>query len=173
MTARTAIGWMSAGIVVGLYESTIATFISPTIGDIDLVLLTVVYLTFRQRIYESATVAIVAGTVIDLFSPGAVEIAWLKYLTIIFVLYVVSKQFLTNYSVYSVVALMGVGQIVAWIWRAGLSVVFVSLSLHLQDGSTWNQLLRVWVIDALCIGLIFVIDALLAKRFVHFRRFSA
>ncbi|MBP9864562.1 hypothetical protein KBC54_03895 [Patescibacteria group bacterium] len=173
MTARTAIGWISAGIVLGLYESTIATFLSPTMGGIDLVLLTVVYLTFRQRIYQSAAVAIAAGTVIDMFSPDAPEIAWLKYLVIILVLFFVSKQFLTNYSIYSVIALMGVGQIVAWIWRASLSVIFASLSLHLEDGSTWSQFLRVGAIDVVCIGGIFVIDALLSKRFVHFRRSSA
>lgn len=168
MTARSAIGWSVIGLILGLYESTVATFLPVPFSRIDVVLLLVVYLMFRQRVYASYVVAVFAGVVLDVFAPDIAEGTWLKYILIAVLLLLISKRFLTNYSMYSVVALTGLAQVVAWMWRAVLGVIFPVLSLHLGELHAWNQFGHILFIDFMCVCLLFLIDTFVSKRFVHF-----
>ncbi len=172
MTTRTAIGWAIGGLIIGLYQSTIATFLPHPYADIDMALLVIVYLLFRQRLQEPYVVAIFSGVVMDVFAPDVAEVAWLKYLLIATLLYLISKRLLTNFSIYSVVALGVCAQLVSWLWQAALSVVFSQLSLHLRDTGTWSQFGRTLFATIICLSAMFYLDAFITRRFMPYRRVS-
>ena len=172
MTTRTAIGWAIGGLILGLYQSTIATFLPISYGRIDVALLAVVYLVFRQRKYEPFVVAMFSGVVMDLFAPDVAEVVWLKYLCVAILLLLISKRFLTNFSIYSVVAMGSCAQIFSWFWRAGLSLIFPQLGLHLRESETWHQFGRTLVTVVICISVLFYIDAFITKRFMPYRRIT-
>lgn len=153
-----SIGWASAGLLLGLFEITGATFLDGIWGAFRPTFAVAVFVLIRNNPKNAGMFLLFAGIATDVFSVGAGTFATARYFLIFATLALLAKTVLTNHSIYVALALAFVARAIDL-----ATLAFAGLAPTLSDA-----LLRgLW--DAALVAALFVLHLPFSRRFFQRR----
>jgi len=102
-------------LTVILFQMTVFPNMGQNFSNINLVLVTIVFISATYNFYSGVIYALLLGLYLDIYSPLFFSVNIIVYLVALSVLYVISNKFLTNKSFYSLLGLTLIATLVSTI----------------------------------------------------------
>jgi len=120
-------------LIVALSQVAILANLSKHLKNLDIILVTIIFVSVAYRFYIGVIYALFCGFFVDLYSTLPFGSNMIIYLIVLYCVYIISQKLLTNKSLYSLVALTFIS---TFFYAFLLYVLRVFLSLsHFKDYS--------------------------------------
>jgi hypothetical protein len=123
MNALKYLAVVCLGLLLGLYEQTLRTFLPAPMNLLFPVFPVLIMLAALNRWRYAYVLAACAGAVADAFAPEYAHFALIEYLLILTALQAVAHAVFTNRSLYAALALVSLARILDWIWLKGMRLI--------------------------------------------------
>jgi hypothetical protein len=169
MKIRKLLFLIFVGLLLGLFEATALSFLNPPLFWLQPIIPVLVILVAANRRRDAYLVAAAAGICSDVIALEAGRFSLAQNLATVFIASIIAERILTNYSLYSAAALVVQARIFNWLWLFVVQELYRLFSPQTRLIIDWPKMWPAIFSDAGIMGLFFMINAFLIKRFVIFR----
>ncbi len=172
MNVKSLIVMVTAGIIVGLYESTAMTFLNPPLIYFQPAILFLILLIITDRTKGAYTFALGVGMTHDFYSLEGSQYILVELLLLVFFLRLIALRVLTNQSLYSSLALSFMARFFDLVWRmVGQSLRNLFEPEFSREITGIFGFWPIFLFDAVLLCLIFFFGKYILKRFLALRSF--
>lgn len=150
-------------IIVALLQVDILPNLSDKLGNMDVILVVLIFTAVVYRFYLSVIYGLILGFYIDLYSLLPFGATLLSYMLVLYLVYLIFKKILTNKSFYSLLSVMFIGTLIYniflylfrtlfYFWDTKDYLLLKNYTIVSAQNLVWQLLLNLLLVIFLFVG---------------------